>query len=82
MTDDGLLLVAFFAEYPDGKVVDGNLLADVVEDNLDEISAAVSCIIICPFLSLPSTPLQFVYNDIMLVSLVPPCTLSVYKVTY
>lgn len=46
VTDDGLVLVAFFAEYPDGKVVDGNQLADVIEDNRNEISVAVSSIVV------------------------------------
>ena len=42
-TDDGTLQVAFFAQRPGGDgVVDGSKLTEVVDDNSDEISAAVS----------------------------------------
>ena len=41
MTDGGAVLVAFFAEYPEGKVVDGSVLARAVDDNSDDISDAV-----------------------------------------
>ena len=41
-TDDGFLVVAFFAQFPDGPVVDGGQLAEAVNDNSDDISAAVS----------------------------------------
>ena len=44
MTDSGAVLVAFFAQFPDGKVVDGRLLVKAVDDNSDDISDAV-CII-------------------------------------
>ena len=42
MTENSGLLVAFFAEFPDGSVVDGSELAAVVVDNSDEIGDAVS----------------------------------------
>lgn len=42
-TADGTLQVAFFAQRPGGDgVVDGSKLAEVVNDNRDDISAAVS----------------------------------------
>lgn len=42
-TNDGTLQVAFFAQRPGGDgVVDGSKLAEVVNDNSDDISAAVS----------------------------------------
>lgn len=42
-TDDGTLQVAFFAQRPGGDgVVDGDELAEVVNDNSDDISTAVS----------------------------------------
>ena len=42
VTENSGLLVAFFAEFPDGSVVDGSELAAVVVDNSDEIGDAVS----------------------------------------
>jgi hypothetical protein len=40
-TDGGGVVVAFFAEYPDGqRVVDGSDLAKVLDDNSDDISDA------------------------------------------
>ena len=42
-TDDGSLLIAFFAQFPDSSgVVDGTELANAVNNNMDEISDAVS----------------------------------------
>lgn len=41
--DDGTLVVAFFAQRPGGNVVDGDTLVNVVNDDSDVISAAVSC---------------------------------------
>lgn len=42
-TDDGTLQVAFFAQRPGGDgVVDGDKLAEVVNDNSDDINTAVS----------------------------------------
>ena len=40
--DDGNLLLAFFAQYPSGNVVDGGKVTDTVEDNSDQLSTAVS----------------------------------------
>ena len=35
-------MVAFFAQFPDGGVVDGGVLVGAVDENSDVISAAVS----------------------------------------
>ena len=41
-TDGGTLVVGFFAQFPDGGVVDGGVLVGAVDENSDVISAAVS----------------------------------------
>jgi hypothetical protein len=40
-TDGGTLVVGFFAQFPDGGVVDGGVLVGAVDENSDVISAAV-----------------------------------------
>ena len=40
-TEDGAVLVAFFAEAPSGGLVEGSVLARILEDNRNDISDAV-----------------------------------------